>query len=611
MARMEGPVLHSILYALTIVGVMALAAAVSPGHWFLRTAAFLAPLLMLLRVPAIELLVALALQGAIVATGVYLARRRQWRRAIKRSNCVDPDAIAVPTEGFASKTAAQPHRPRFSMTTLLLAMVLCGATAAIAARTPALNRYAWQSIALIGVCGGLATLLGAWAATRQAWRILPAAIIAGVAALAVGAVPAWLDYFVLSFAGYGGSWPPDDPSSNPLINGDEWPVLEWLTLLPLATLFVSLLVGSYRAVEFLSPQRRSFRGRRLIRGLAAIVLGGVLFLVVVPSVEEMYVLLTPQPIPRTTLPDPNAFDTFVAAGQAIDKALVNSANFDVDTAPRVDVERAAGEAAAAVATARQAFDERYEVPVDYHSPDLAWFAHAGELRGLARAFSATGKLATLDGKYDEALAAYLDAIHLGFLTRRGGVLVDGMVGIAITGIGQRYIFQILDRLTAEQCCTAIESIAAWAAKTDSYESLEYRDYVWSQHAFGWHGRLHQFLAFETGDYVVGQYIDTFDQEAARTRLLIAHLALRAHLARGNPLPDDWSAIEAAGLPPLGLDPFDPRGGTLRYRREGDDAVLYSIGPNRVDDGGRPPDKDDTGWQDTNTGDLRLDAMFSD
>ncbi len=597
-----------LVYTLTTTGLMALAAATSRSHWFLRTAAFLTPLSALLLVPAIEPLASFVILGATVAAGVGMARR--WQRRRKSKVGENPEAVAT----AAASAAPSSVRPRFSLSTLLLSMVLCGLAAAVAARAPVLNRYAWQSVVLIGVCGGLATLLGAWVATRDGWLVLPVAIVASAAALVLAALPALFDGFALSFA-WLGSWPPQDPNANPMrgVIGDNRPVTGWFLVLPLIVWGVALIAGLYQAVEALAPARRRFHGRRLVRCVAATMLGAALFLLVTPSLQVMYGLLTPEPVPRTTAPAPapNAYDIFVEAGRSIDKAMVNSGTFDVDKAPRADVAQAAGEVAAAVAAVRRGFDVPFAVPVDYAEGAPLLMDSIQNCRSLARALSTAGKNAVLNGKYDEALAAYLDAARLGFLMRRGGLIVDGLVGCAITNIGQWYIFPIRDQLTAEQCLAAIESISHWSSEADSFESMEYRDYVWTQRALGWHGRLQLFLAYETGDYVVGQYRESFDKEAARTRLLLAHLALQAHLARGNPLPDDWSAIEAAGLPPLAADPFDPDGGTLRYRRDGATALLYSVGPNGVDDGGRPPDKDDTGWQDTNTGDLRLDAMFSD
>jgi hypothetical protein len=47
---------------------------------------------------------------------------------------------------------------------------------------------------------------------------------------------------------------------------------------------------------------------------------------------------------------------------------------------------------------------------------------------------------------------------------------------------------------------------------------------------------------------------------------------------------------------------------LRYKLGAGGPVLYSIGPNGVDDGGAPPGEDD--WNATESGDLRADVIFT-
>src|SRR5687767_7422802 len=74
MQPMEIAIAVLLISALTTTGLLALWAATSRRHWFLRTAAFLAMLSPLLLVPAYEPFVALALQGAVVAGGVGIAR---------------------------------------------------------------------------------------------------------------------------------------------------------------------------------------------------------------------------------------------------------------------------------------------------------------------------------------------------------------------------------------------------------------------------------------------------------------------------------------------------------------------------------------------------------
>ena len=74
--------------------------------------------------------------------------------------------------------------------------------------------------------------------------------------------------------------------------------------------------------------------------------------------------------------------------------------------------------------------------------------------------------------------------------------------------------------------------------------------------------------------------------SSRARLRCASAALgceRYRLARGA-WPSALEELVPEFLPRLPIDPFD--GKPLRFRRENDQVVFYSVGEDRRDDGGR-------------------------
>lgn len=78
------------------------------------------------------------------------------------------------------------------------------------------------------------------------------------------------------------------------------------------------------------------------------------------------------------------------------------------------------------------------------------------------------------------------------------------------------------------------------------------------------------------------YLHTACQQAA-----LACALERYRLAEGQ-YPESLAALAPTWLKEVPADLLDPNGGKLKYRREGDGGfVLYSIGLNRVDDGGKP------------------------
>jgi hypothetical protein len=81
---------------------------------------------------------------------------------------------------------------------------------------------------------------------------------------------------------------------------------------------------------------------------------------------------------------------------------------------------------------------------------------------------------------------------------------------------------------------------------------------------------------------------------AQEALLTAAFALRAYRVEHGVYPATLDGLVAGGyLTQLPLDPFDPAGGPVRYRAlPGDRYLLYSVGPDGKDDGGRPITADD-------------------
>jgi hypothetical protein len=619
---MEPMFLVATLLTSTLVtaGLLALWASTNSGHWFLRTAAFLAAIGPLLLIPAYEPFIVLTLEGATIAAGIKLARRKPlFRRSRKRAGASPPPAAAasgptsIPTpESTAHVAAANPRAarpPRFRIATMLLAMALLGIAAAIAARMPEIYRQGWQSMLAVGVGAGLAVLLGSYAATRRGWWKLPATIAACLLAVVLGVVLANVDWFDQML--HGGTWPPN-PDVISFGLTDDGPAADWLLVLPAVVLVTAALVWlvAIAAAAGARPRRR---------GLAGAAAVAVVALVVTPAAFVLWQMLTPESVPAVVLPQPNAFDEFVAAGQSIEHALVNSANFDQATAPRPQIVQAVTETAAAVDRARRAFEFDCLVPVDYTS-DSTLLAGVQSARSLARGFSVAARLAELDGDFDAALASLLDAVSLGIESRRGGLIVDGMVGCAITNIGTHGINDFVDQLSPKQCRQTIERLRQLEGACEPYDGFERRDRIWTQHQ-GWASRLQQTIddIGEVEVNTIGEsffpqgYDGPFRSESIKFRMLCARLALRAYEVEHGVLPANWDEVESAGLPALGVDPWDATGARLRYRRTEQGFVLYSVGQNGVDDGGAAPseyaDPTMAGMGDPATGDLLSDEVF--
>lgn len=77
----------------------------------------------------------------------------------------------------------------------------------------------------------------------------------------------------------------------------------------------------------------------------------------------------------------------------------------------------------------------------------------------------------------------------------------------------------------------------------------------------------------------------YAQKTTRDDLLLASLAARCYLLEHGKLPHSLQDLDPAYLRPIPLDAFS--GGYLRSKLAGGALVIYSVGPDGKDDGGRP------------------------
>ncbi|HEY3332671.1 MAG TPA: hypothetical protein VGK19_21750 [Capsulimonadaceae bacterium] len=279
------------------------------------------------------------------------------------------------------------------------------------------------------------------------------------------------------------------------------------------------------------------------------------------------------------------------------------------------------------------------------------FPHYSYDRAMARLLSLEGQTLAAHGKWDDAAGAYLDTVKLGGDITKGPVLIGTLVGISCQKVGRLHCYDVVGHLsasTARYNSRRLESIDA--AMPDAGEVLAgeerftqgsllelFRSRDWRK-AFivGSPGDESQpysvtatwRLQMESPRVAYDGYTRYMDQSVARARLpwpqqlatsvppmpddplnywllpvfarteslyfrshalnrlLATQLALRAFYAERNAYPSTLAELAPRYLSRPPLDPFADHA-PLKYRRTDHGFVLYSIGPDAQDDGGKP------------------------
>jgi hypothetical protein len=295
---------------------------------------------------------------------------------------------------------------------------------------------------------------------------------------------------------------------------------------------------------------------------------------------------------------------------------------------------------------RQGFSYPYREPPNRSS--TATFSHYALFRNLARLLIIESHAKSERGDWAGASQSALDVLRLGHDVPRGGALIAALVGYAINAIGRKELYNVvphLDAATSRTAARQIEKLEAdrftyaevmqeekWfglASLQDSMRKPNWRSSLFSDdelellESLDWKTRLQMQMVSKR--QVMDNYIRYMDSMIAQGKLPYASgstpipipndpvnqmvlpvferarwndardelgnillevmLALRAFQLQHGSYPLTLNALVPSYLTSVPRDPFGG-GEALRYRITGDTYMLYSIGPDGKDDGGK-------------------------
>ncbi|MBN2579275.1 MAG: hypothetical protein JXB10_09815 [Pirellulales bacterium] len=332
----------------------------------------------------------------------------------------------------------------------------------------------------------------------------------------------------------------------------------------------------------------------LVRRLAQTAVALLAVLMLIPPGFAYYKLLTPTPIPKTILPDPNGYQDLMQAARPFEKVWAPS-----DYDPPRPIKPFVVKYRSNLDKAHAALQRSCQNPLRYHwsdldTPNISW------TRNLARAFADEGKLAHQEGRDADALKIYLDEFRLADAASRGRLFVDFLVGLAIDNIGSQGLLEIRHSLSAEQCREVIDTLRKIEAGREPLQVFLERDDAWEEHAYhDWQTELGMYIYRMEGYSTKSMVEFAVNRHQAEMRLLSAAMALSGYRRAHGKLPATLDDLVPEFLPAVPQDPFT--GKPLVYRRTPKGYKLYSLGPDGKDDGGQVGTAE-TGWE----GDLLLE-----
>jgi len=300
----------------------------------------------------------------------------------------------------------------------------------------------------------------------------------------------------------------------------------------------------------------------------------------------------------------------------------------------------------ALATLRKGFAYRYwEAPARSFE---VLYTHYPMFREMARLLVLEGNTKAAHGDWGGAADSYLDAMRFAADAPHGGTLISKLVGIAVQSVGRHPAWKALDHLSAGQARRAArrmeDIIAREFALADMLQEEKWLGLAGTLEVFrktgvsGFVGTVAGGSGSTAGNLfdklrslryskrtIILNYSRYMDRMIANARLpyaaappappvpddpvndaicpvfdrmqfsdargsaqnvlLLVSLALRAYWLERGEYPASLADLAPSYLRKLPDDPFALKG-TLRYKRTGRTYVLYSLGPDCRDDGGK-------------------------
>jgi len=305
-------------------------------------------------------------------------------------------------------------------------------------------------------------------------------------------------------------------------------------------------------------------------------------------------ILTRSPRRLPALPSPNGYEDMVLAGSLL---TTSSAGWETQGVAhlRPSVEANSN----ALGVLRGAWSSDWGVPI---SPDpnamQSILANVTTTKRLAQALVSEGRVAEWEGRTNDAVVAYSDCLMLGHKSTHGGLMIHDLVGIACTAIGTKPLQRIYSSVSDNSLLSLLRRLAEIDGNNEPVEDLIGRDRDWARRSHGWlrfaWGSIQGRGAIKQHGHSVRMRHRISESEV---RLLRTDVALELFRRKNGRYPPALAELVPEFFNAVPQDPF--RSQPLSYRINGESYLLYSVGSDEKDDGGKPavrrPDSDGSGF----------------
>jgi hypothetical protein len=302
-------------------------------------------------------------------------------------------------------------------------------------------------------------------------------------------------------------------------------------------------------------------------------------------------------------PVPNAYNALVGLG-----GQLSSRTGFYDEVPEQELATIVSANAQVLDKAREALRKDSVVALEW-TADEQWFSNVHlknieHVKSLSRALAAEGLLAVKQGDSQLAVHSGLENLYLAKAVANGGLGTDWLTGAATYTAGLTTLRNACEIATSEDCKTVLGKLPDARNQLELPATITEREWHFWRRINGPYQTFLTELTFSNNRADFEKRMEGITQAIdARTELLRLHYAIRAFQLTENRLPKSLDELAGRELKAIPKDSYSGR--DFIYQPGKDRYILYSVGPNGIDDGGFVNDKDG------NAGDLVLEPYTPD
>ena len=286
------------------------------------------------------------------------------------------------------------------------------------------------------------------------------------------------------------------------------------------------------------------------------------------------------------LPSPNGYDDLAKAS----KAVMGKVG-DFPTLDRDSLHALVSTNMESLRLLRLGLTRPCVMPMDAALTNDAGISQLADMKRLVQLLVAEGRLREMENRPADAARSYTEAVRFGNEMSRGGFLITRLVGIACESIGCNALTKVVPKLSRQEVRIVLTELEKVDAGRVTWAEVLRNERCFARYQL--RNRLNPLLwaiAWWQSREAMKKAEVKHKMVIAHERLLAAELALRCYESEQGRAPARLDELVTNYLSKVPPDPFSAQ--PMIYRAQSTNWLLYSVGPDAVDDGGRPAGR---GW----------------